>query len=61
MPNRGELAIRVMHYDDGAPAEADAWLIVGMCAVGFLISTYLAVHCQPIADIPTLVAQYNLG
>jgi len=61
MPNRGELAVRVMQHDDGAAAEADAWLIIGMCAVGFLISIYLAVQCQPIAEIPLLVVQYNLG
>jgi hypothetical protein len=60
MPNRGELAVRAVPPDSTA-AEADAWLIIGLCAIGFLISSYLAVHAQPLADLPTLVVQYNTG
>jgi hypothetical protein len=61
MPNRGELAVRVVRYDVDATAEADAWLILGFCAFGLLVSVFLAVHAQPITDIPALVVQYNVG
>jgi hypothetical protein len=61
MPNRGELAVRAIQYDNAATTEADAWLILGICAIGFLISICLAIHAQPLADIPMLVVQYNLG
>jgi hypothetical protein len=61
MPNRGELALRHVPVPDSTAADADAWLIIGLCAVGFLISAYLAFHAQPLADLPTLVVQYNFG
>jgi hypothetical protein len=39
MPNRGELAIPARPADFGAK---DAWMVIGFCAIGWLMSISLA-------------------
>jgi hypothetical protein len=65
MPNRAELAIPAMRASTVAAAEdawaKDAWLIVGICATGLILSLYLAVGAVPSDQIPTLIAQVPWG
>jgi hypothetical protein len=42
MPNRGELARATRRPSTAAAAPADAWPIVGFCALGFLMSIFAA-------------------
>jgi hypothetical protein len=39
MPNRGELAIPARQADFGAQ---DAWMVIGFCAIGWLMSVSVA-------------------
>jgi hypothetical protein len=64
MPNRGELALPA-RLQGGATAQAasvqEAWLIVGICTTGALLSIYLAACAVPFAQVPMLIAQVPWG
>jgi len=55
MPNRGELAFPAR--PDIAAADNAAWALVCFCALGWLISVYVAVAAQPVEEISLLIAQ----
>jgi len=61
MPNRGELAIPAMRAAKPATAAAsanDAWTIIGFCAIGWLISIYVAASSLGIDAVPRLMEQF---
>jgi hypothetical protein len=58
MPNRGELAIPAVHAASAATT-ADAWTVIGFCAIGWLLSIYAAVSTFGIDALPRSMAQYS--
>ena len=55
MPNRGELTFPAQ--PDIATGDNAAWTFVCFCALGWLISVYVAVTAQPVEEISLLIAQ----
>jgi hypothetical protein len=49
MPNRGELAIPARPADFGAK---DAWMVIGFCAIGWLMSICLAASLLGAGALP---------
>jgi hypothetical protein len=61
MPNRGELAMPAVRAATGAAATAaaaDAWTIIGFCAIGWLMSIFAAVSALGFDAVPRLMAQF---
>jgi hypothetical protein len=61
MPNRGELAMPAVCAATGAAATAaaaDAWTIIGFCAIGWLMSIFAAVSALGFDAVPRLMAQF---
>ena len=62
MPMRGELAAPTLRaISSNAADDRQAWLLVGLCAIGVLAATCTALNFVPFDQIPMLVAQFNLG
>jgi len=61
MPNRGELPNPRRAKDAVAPGPSDAWPIICFCAVGALMSIYMAVSYLGINAIPGLMSQFPGG
>ena len=55
MPNRGELTLPVQ--PDVAAGDHAACALICFCALGWLISVYVAVAAQPVEEISLLIAQ----
>jgi len=55
MPNRGELTLPVQA--DMSTGDNAAWALICFCALGWLISVYVAVAAQPVEEISLLIAQ----
>jgi hypothetical protein len=49
MPNRRELAIAARSADFGAQ---DAWMVIGFCAIGWLMSVSLAASMLVLGALP---------
>jgi hypothetical protein len=49
MPNRGELAIPARSADFGAQ---DAWMVIGFCAIGWLMTISLAASLLGSGTLP---------
>jgi len=61
MPNRGELAMPAVRAAKTAAATAtanDAWTVIGFCAIGWLMSVYMAVSSLGFDAVPRLMAQF---
>jgi hypothetical protein len=58
MPNRGELAMPAVCAATGAATAADAWTIIGFCAIGWLMSIFAAVSALGFDAVPRLMAQF---
>jgi hypothetical protein len=58
MPNRGELAKPIAHAAKAAAAADDAWTVIGFCAIGWLLSIYMAVSTLGFDAVPKLMAQF---
>jgi hypothetical protein len=66
MPNRGELPHPAMRgrsapTSRAANADADAWIVVAFCAIGGLLSFYIAVSSIGIAGFPAMMSQMPWG
>ena len=67
MPNRGELAVPAMRTKRGAAMagptmlDADAWTVIGFCAIGWHLSFYLAVSSMGADAMPDLLTQIPWG
>jgi hypothetical protein len=61
MPNRGELAIPARRLPSDAAAPDDVLAIAGFCAIGWLMSIYVAVSSAGTDAIPWLMAQLPWG
>jgi hypothetical protein len=61
MPNRGELPNPRRAKDTVAPGPSDAWPIICFCAVGALMSIYMAVSYVGIDAVPRLMNQFPGG
>ena len=60
MPMRSELADPTTRSGDVAAVDDGLWVVIGLCAIGLLLSINLAVYVEPVDQIPILIAQYNL-
>jgi hypothetical protein len=58
MPNRGELAIPARQADFGAQ---DAWMVIGFCAIGWLMSVGLAASLINSGAMQRLLSQFPWG
>jgi hypothetical protein len=60
MPNRSELAIpvRAAKPTTAAASANDAWAIIGFCAIGWLISIYVATASLGLDAVPRLMEQF---
>jgi hypothetical protein len=58
-PTRSLAAPAVRSRD--ATSDSDAWAVVCFCLIGLAMSLYFAFSSLPIAELPVLVVQYNLG
>lgn len=58
MPNRRDLAMPRARAESRASASDDAWTIIGLCAIGWLMSLYFAVSHLGIDAVPRLMAQF---
>jgi disulfide bond formation protein DsbB len=58
MPNRGELAMPVVRAAKAQAESSDAWTIIGFCAIGWLMSIFLAVSTLGVDGVPRLMAQF---
>jgi hypothetical protein len=61
MPMRGELVVPAMRSGSGAEIDNGAWIVVGFCALGWLVSIYFAASYPSIDGIPDLMAQFPYG
>jgi hypothetical protein len=61
MPNRGELPNPRRPKDAIAPSPSDAWPIICFCAVGALMSIYMAVSYVGIDAVPRFMSQFPGG
>jgi hypothetical protein len=55
MPNRSELAIAARQADFGAQ---DAWMVIGFCAIGWLMSVGLAASTIHSGAFSKLISQF---
>lgn len=60
MPNRSELPAPAMRSKSAAATSNDAWAI-GFCAVGGLMSIYVALASVGLDAAPRLIAQFPWG
>jgi hypothetical protein len=58
MPNRGELAFPAVRPTEGLATSDDAWVVVGFCAIGWLLSIYAAVSNLGVDAVPGLMMQF---
>jgi len=66
MPNRGELPIPARRGGNAAKSraaspDADAWTVIAFCAIGGLLSFYIAVASIGAGGFPALMAQTPWG
>jgi hypothetical protein len=59
MPNRGELPNPAIRAKSAAATPDNAWPVLAFCAIGFLISIYLAVYTLGITAAPSLIGQFT--
>ena len=57
MPNRSELAAPAARVAAKTTVE-DAWMVIGFCTIGWLISIYAAVSALGVDAVPRLMAQF---
>ncbi|HEY1981438.1 MAG TPA: hypothetical protein VGH13_15280 [Xanthobacteraceae bacterium] len=57
---RSELLIRVAQPDGAVAEDGDAWLIVGLCLIGFAATVYFLITNGWAENLGALVAQANL-
>ncbi len=72
MPNRSELAVPAMRGRNGSATasavksggvlpDSEAWTIIAFCAIGWLMSFYLAVSTVGVDAFPGLMSQIPMG
>jgi len=60
MPMRGELLILAAQSGNDARADHDAWLVVGCCLIGLVVTAYFLIGTGSADNLGSLVAQANL-
>ncbi|MFZ0610264.1 MAG: hypothetical protein WAM75_21590 [Xanthobacteraceae bacterium] len=66
MPNRGELPTPVLRARSAAKSgkpdlDTDAWTIIAFCAIGLVMTFYLALSTVGTDTVPRLMAQVPWG
>jgi hypothetical protein len=61
MPNRSELAVRAIQLNNHAADEDGVWTVVGLCAIGALLSIIFAAYFQVLDQLPVLMSQFPVG
>ena len=58
MPNRGELPVPAARAAAKTPQAGEVLTVIGFCAIGWLMSIFLAVSAVGVNAVPRLLTQF---